>query len=146
MLFLLAHLALAADLVTGVGKVIDGDSLRVEGIEIRLHGVDAPEWSQSCERDGKTWPCGARAKQVMGIWLATGPVTCLRIDTDRYGRWVARCTLGRSDLGRALVLGGGAVAYTRYSQDYASAEAVARAHQRGLWAGTFETPEQFRHP
>ena len=29
-------------------EVIDGDSLRVNGVEIRLEGIDAPEYHQEC--------------------------------------------------------------------------------------------------
>ena len=43
----------AAQQVSGPAAVIDGDSLRVAGVEVRLHGVDAPEGRQTCERGGR---------------------------------------------------------------------------------------------
>jgi hypothetical protein len=38
-----------------------------------------------------------------------------------------------------------AIAYRHYSNDYVSAEETAKAAKRGLWAGTFEMPSDYRH-
>ena len=58
-LCLLATPALAD--VTGPARVIDGDTLEVQGERIRLHGIDAPEIRQLCRLDGKPWQCGKEA-------------------------------------------------------------------------------------
>ena len=39
----------------GIGKAIDGDSLTVDGKEVRLHGIDAPEFNQTCKKGGQDW-------------------------------------------------------------------------------------------
>ncbi len=59
---LLPALALAD--VTGPARVVDGDTIEVAGERIRLHGIDAPESGQSCQRRGVAWLCGAEASQL----------------------------------------------------------------------------------
>jgi hypothetical protein len=53
--------------------------------------------------------------------------------------------VGTTDINRTMVATGYAVAYRHYSTDYVSAENSARSNKRGLWAGTFERPDQYRH-
>ncbi|MDA0231663.1 MAG: thermonuclease family protein [Proteobacteria bacterium] len=45
-------------------------------------------------------------------------VTCEKRDVDRYGRVVALCHAGGTDIGKAMVYYGLALAYRRYSSDY----------------------------
>ena len=48
--------------VTGRARVIDGDSLEVAGVRIRLFGIDAPERDQDCQDgNGKSYACGYAA-------------------------------------------------------------------------------------
>lgn len=132
--------------VRGVAEVIDGDSLRVGEVEVRLQGVDAPEHDQPCWNGaGERYPCGARVAQALARWLRGHEVTCLGDEVDRYGRLVARCFAGSHDVGRVLVRAGGAVAYTRYSDVYAPDEAYARGRLAGIWGGVVDPPEAWRH-
>jgi hypothetical protein len=57
---------------------------------------------------------------------------------------VARCSVGSVDVNRIMVATGYAIAYRHYSPDYVSAEESARVNKRGLWAGTFEMPREYR--
>jgi endonuclease YncB( thermonuclease family) len=120
-------------------RVIDGDTLVLDGREVRLAGIDAPEYRQSCERAGKTWACGEAAATALRRLVGTGPVRCEGRRTDKYGRLLARCTASE-DLGEQLVRDGFAVAYG----DYEAEERTAKAARRGIWAGTFERPADFR--
>jgi endonuclease YncB( thermonuclease family) len=152
-LFALAVLALVAagtlrapDGPQGAARVIDGDTLAIGGTTVRLHGIDAPERGQACDRAGQAWDCGAFAARVMADLIGGRPVTCdPPRDTDRHGRSVARCRAGGTDLGAAMVAAGAATAYRRYSTAYVAAEDRARAAGRGIWAARMVTPEAHRH-
>lgn len=129
---------------TGLAQAKDGDSLMVGQREVRLSGIDAPEWDQYCTRDGKRWACGQEAASRL-MRLVTGKeVTCLAVDTDEHGRTVARCTVGGTDVNRRMVESGYATAYRHYSAHYVGAEESAKRAKLGLWAGTFEPPSQYR--
>jgi len=141
---LLAHGGIAPAAMLGAVRAIDGDTLDLAGQRIRLHGIDAPEAGQGCTTAaGALWACGAAATAALAR-LAVGPVACRQVDRDRYGRIVALCRAGGQDLGAALVEGGWAVAYRRYSRRYVGAEGVARRHRRGLWRGAFVVPHDWR--
>jgi endonuclease YncB( thermonuclease family) len=126
--------------VVGFARVIDGDSLAVDGTDIRIFGIDAPELHQTCERAGRPWPCGEAAKRRMAELAGGRLVRCRVRDVDRYRRLVSECRAGEEDLGRQLVREGLAVAE---SADFAE-EAEARAGRRGIWAGSFVRPSEWR--
>lgn len=126
--------------VSGYVRVIDGDSLIVGGTEVRLHGVDAPELAQRCARDGRDYACGKEAARHLAGLIAGQQVTCERRDVDRYGRLVAVCRADKTDIGQAMVAAGQAVGYGGYQRE----EASARFDRRGLWAGDFLRPRDWR--
>jgi endonuclease YncB( thermonuclease family) len=120
--------------ISGVARVVDGDTIRLGDTRIRLHGIDAPESDQSCNaRDGGTWPCGKEATRVLSDMLAGHVVTCEPTTLDRYGRTVARCFLGGADIQADMVHRGLAWAFVKYSRDYVGQEAEARAAGLGVW-------------
>jgi hypothetical protein len=113
--------------------------------EVRLFGIDAPELTQTCTRDGKPWACGSAAADQLSKLIAGKQLKCEPVGKDRYGRTLARCSAGDADLNRTMVATGYALAYRRYSTDYVSAEESARVARRGIWSGTFEQPSEVRH-
>lgn len=130
--------------IAGPATVVDGDTLTVAGSRIRLHGVDAPEASQVCTRDGLPWRCGADVTEALRQFLRGKQVACTPIERDRFRRIVARCRAGGEDIGAWLVREGLAVAYTDFSWRYLPHEWQARWEGRGLWGGSFETPAAYR--
>ena len=131
--------------LVGAAQAIDGDSLRLLGEELRLEGIDAPEYRQSCTApDGRQVACGREARRALQSMLAEGVVACEIGKADRYGRGLARCRQGGTDVNAWLVREGHAVSYGAYRAE----EAAARAAGRGLWALRFEQPEAWRraHP
>ncbi len=71
-------------------------------------------------------------------------MTCEDLGRDRYKRIIARCTVAGEDLEKWMVANGWALAYRRYSLDYVDEEADARAARRGIWAGEFVKPWEWR--
>jgi endonuclease YncB( thermonuclease family) len=130
---------------TGRFTAVDGDSLRKGEQDYRLHGIDAPELHQTCTgAGGKPYACGRKARDQLRSLVSGETIACDILETDRYGRLVATCRAGQTDINRAMVLSGWATAYRRHGTDYADAEAEARKAGRGVWQGRFETPERWR--
>ena len=54
---------LYAEEYVGIANVIDGDTIIISGVKIRLHGIDAPEIKQLCvDPYNNKWKCGISAK------------------------------------------------------------------------------------
>lgn len=127
-----------------IAEFTDGDSFEIGSTRVRLFGVDAPEGRQPCTRDGREWRCGDAAAAELRRLVGSRTVSCTQRDVDDYGRVVAVCRVGSTDVGAALVRGGFALAYRRYSDDYVDEEREARSARRGIWAGEFTPPEEYR--
>lgn len=130
--------------LTGKASVIDGDTLEIHGQRIRLHGIDAPESGQFCEAGGKSYRCGREAAWELDRLIANRTTHCQQRDIDRYSRIVAECFVGGINLNAAMVQTGWALAYRRYSKDYIQEEDLARQQEKGVWAGTFIYPWDYR--
>jgi endonuclease YncB( thermonuclease family) len=125
-------------------RIIDGDTIVVDGEHMRLFGIDAPERGQVCTFVGQPQRCGLMAAEALRGLIGSGTVSCERRSTDRYGRTVAVCSVAGRDIGRQMVYSGWAIASIRYSNMYIEVENEARGSRRGLWDGQFEKPEQWR--
>ena len=130
--------------ITGRARVVDGDSLFIGNVEVRLYGLDAPEWNQTCGLDGGRWPCGRHATQALRSRIAGETVQCAERDRDRYGRAVAVCKHDGIDVNDWLVRSGWALAYRRLSDVYVAAESAAESERRGIWRGEFVAPWDWR--
>ena len=134
-----------APVITGQASVIDGDTISIDGTHIRLQGIDAPEWDQTCDdAKGATWSCGSRAARELGAQVRGIALTCKTSDFDQYDRVLAVCSMpDGTNVNVWLVRQGWAVAFGR-APLYASAEAEARAAKRGIWQGAFTRPSEWR--
>jgi endonuclease YncB( thermonuclease family) len=120
--------------------IIDGDSLVLSGVRIRLKGIDAPEIGQSCIGLAGPYDCGREARSQIRKLIGTGQISCEGWQYDKYQRLLAECKSGLKNLNREMALSGWAVAYG----GYAAEETVARKAKAGLWAGTFDRPRDWR--
>jgi endonuclease YncB( thermonuclease family) len=130
--------------LTGIPKIIDGDTIRIGNTRIRLHGIDAPEAKQTCTVDGKKWQCGRNAANALASIVGEQSVKCSKRNIDRYGRIVAVCRAGPIDLNEWMVGNGWAVAYKRFSIEYNRGEIEAKKAGKGLWRGDFVMPWVWR--
>jgi endonuclease YncB( thermonuclease family) len=108
---------------------------------VRLIGLDAPELDQVCwTGEGVEWPCGREARTAMAELLSKGSIDCATRGEDRFGRFLATCEVAGADLGAAMVEAGLAIS----NDDYPREESVARQAKRGIWAGRFTNPREWR--
>lgn len=127
--------------IAGEGRVIDGDTLDVGSRRVRLAGIDAPERDQSCaDAAGAEVACGETSRRMLADLVGRGTVSCVPLDLDRYSRVIATCEHGGADLGEVMVVAGQAVSSGRYATE----EGDAKAAGRGIWAGRFELPQDWR--
>jgi endonuclease YncB( thermonuclease family) len=118
-----------------VTQVVDGDTLCVGSIEVRLEGIDAPEKSEKCWRELRRWPCGPPATQALQSMAMGHAITCQAKYCDSRGRTVALCRLNGADLSEVMVSAGWAVDWPYFSDGaYLQAQQDARKAGRGLWA------------
>lgn len=128
-------------------QLADGDSFSLGRQRYRLYGIDAPELHQECkDAAGRAWACGIRARSELRRVIGSHPVECRIVSTDRFGRIVATCHAGGRDLAEAMVRAGYATISVRhgFTNPYESALAEARADKRGIWAGSFDMPRDWR--
>lgn len=130
--------------LTGIPRIVDGDTIQIGKTRIRFHGIDAPEAKQTCTANGKEWRCGWEATNALANIVGDNWVSCSQRDRDRYGRIVAVCRAGAVDLNAWMVGQGWAVAYRRFSLDYVEDEGEAKGARRGLWRGQFVMPWDWR--
>ena len=131
--------------ITGRIRVIDGDTFDVGQTRVRLYAIDAPEQDQSClTQQGAAFACGQWASAQVADRFGGARATCTRIDTDRYGRTVAKCRARGVDMGQEIVAQGWAFAYRRYGMDYDLDEKAAYVADRGLHGYRVQSPAAFR--
>jgi endonuclease YncB( thermonuclease family) len=118
-------------------RVIDGDTIVMDGTRYRLAGIDAPEMSQDCGM-------GPKAAEWLAEYLKGKTITCNSTGKS-YNRVVAACFSDGEDLQEAIVRNGWAFDSPRYSRGkYAAAEAEAKSKGRGIHAGNCEKPWVWR--
>lgn len=126
----------SAEQLTGPVKVIDGDTLDIGNVRVRLEGIDAPETGQTC---GRKWvgsfDCGLDATRLLAELTKDRETTCEARGKDRYGRTLAVCFAGGLDINAEMVRRGMAWAFLKYSRSYEQVEAEARALRIGIWEG-----------
>ena len=139
--------------ISGIAKVIDGDTIKINKKKIRLFGIDAPEKKQQCRRSslsisfltfGKDYPCGQISADRLRKKINNKFVVCKYSSKDRYKRFIAECFLNKTNINAWMVQTGHAVAYKKYSKKFVSQEIYARKEKLGLWSGTFEMPWNWR--
>ena len=137
--------AFAAE-ITGLPRIVDGDTVEIGQTKIRLSGIDAPETDQVClDAKGERWACGVAARNELTKHSNGRPWKCETTGTDRYGRALGDCFVGAEDVDAWMVRSCWALSFVRYSHAYDGDEAAARKARAGLWSGAFIAPWDWRH-
>ncbi len=115
--------------VSGVPRVIDGDTIEINKESIRLNGFDSPEEGSFCG----TLDVYKTGKSALVDFIGTQTVECTL--TGKTGsRHVGICSVGGQELGEHMVATGWARDWPRYSKRaYADEEKTARNAKAGIW-------------
>ena len=125
-------------------KIIDGDTIHLNGEKIRFTGIDTPELKQTCTKNNEVIYCGIKARKLLVEKIGKNKVQCFREGKDQYKRTLAECFVNKVSLSSYLVRNGYAFAYRKYSKKFISDEDFARTNNRGMWSMNFEYPWDYR--
>jgi len=127
--------------VSGVPTVINGNTIRVDGMKIHLYGVEAPRQNQVCrDKYNRDFYCGAVSTEKLAVMLGKDPVNCTIIG-QKNGETFGVCVSGDDDIGSYLVGLGYAFPNPEYGQVYFPYENNARTRKLGLWDdNVFQAP------
>jgi endonuclease YncB( thermonuclease family) len=125
-------------------KIIDGDTIHLDGEKIRFTGIDTPELKQTCINAGVKDNCGITAKQILIDKIGGNIVKCISEGKDQYKRILAECFVNNESLSSYLVKSGYAFAYRRYSKKFVLDEDYARINKIGMWSMEFDYPWDYR--
>ena len=148
--FLLISICLIFFLITSFDvksskvKVVDGDTINLNGQKIRFSGIDTPEINQICNKNDEVIKCGILAKELLISMIGNNKVKCVNEDVDRYKRILAECFVNNQSLSKFLVREGFAFAYRKYSTKFIEDEDYAKKNKKGMWSMTFEYPWDYR--
>ncbi len=60
----------------GSAVVNDGDTITIGNERIRLRGIDAPEFNQTCRLKGEDYPCGRKSREALRALIGGRAVDC----------------------------------------------------------------------
>ena len=125
-------------------KVIDGDTIYLNGEKIRFSGIDTPEIKQTCTKNNEIIKCGILARELLIKIIANNKINCIREGKDQYKRTLAECFVNDLSLSSYLVKNGYAFAYRKYSKKFIADEDFAKSNKLGMWSMEFEYPWDWR--
>ena len=125
-------------------KIIDGDTIILNGEKIRFSGIDTPELKQTCLQGDQEVGCGMTAKMLLVKKIGNATIECTSEGKDTYKRTLAECFVNGESLSKFLVRSGYAFAYRKYSDKFIKDEEFAKENKLGMWAMTFQYPWDFR--
>ena len=126
-------------------RVVDGDTIVLNGEKIRFSGIDTPELKQTCLQGDQKVSCGMSAKMLLVEKIGNAIPECINEGKDTYKRTLAECFVNGESLSKFLVRSGYAFAYRKYSKKFIEDEEYAKTNKLGMWAMTFQYPWDFRN-
>jgi hypothetical protein len=101
------------------------------GYTIAIAGTQNIDPEQTCKFEGAEWPCGARARTAVRLWLRGRALSCIVPPEADRQLLVAGCRIGKQDVGTWLVSNGWARAVA--GGPYAAAEQQAQKAKMGIF-------------
>ncbi len=130
--------------IAGRARVLDADTLTVDGAVVHLSGLDAPELEQLCRRaSGLPYRCGEDMAALLEQRLQRDRVVCDVATVEESDDYLGVCRHYGENLNEWLVRNGYAVA-NNVDSPYVALEREAADANRGLWRGVFERPSDWR--
>ena len=133
--------------ISGKAFALDGDSLTIKKIKIRLNRIDAPEFSQEClNAKSQQYQCGLVSKNFLIDLVKNQEVVCYYQKLDIYNRILGDCYIDKLNINNHLLANGMAIIYDfndATSQEI-ELEKIAKEQQKGIWQGPFELPKTYR--
>ncbi|MDC3060845.1 thermonuclease family protein [Candidatus Pelagibacter sp.] len=154
-LFLFFNTVNAEIFIIGYANVSDADTIKISNYKIRLHGIDAPEKKQLCQKPYfnlgifslyEDYLCGEFATNKLKEFIDSEfIIECkVKVKKDFFGRHIGTCFKNNTNINQWLVENGYAVAFTKYSKDYIKYEEIAKNNKSGIWSGKFLMPWEWR--
>ena len=131
----------------GFAIITDGDSIKINNERIRLLGIDAPEYSQTCFNAKKIeYNCGQISRNFLINLANNKEVTCYYAQKDIYNRFLAECFIGEISINQEIIKNGMAVIYNFKASDeiMENLETQAKINKIGIWQGAFQLPKDYR--
>lgn len=135
----------------GKAYAIDGDSIKVkdnlETKNVRLFGIDAPEYKQSCfNAKDQEYDCGKISKKFLSDLINNKEVICYYKNKDIYNRYLAKCEVAGISISEKIIENGMAIIYDFKQSDekMIKLEELAKTNKLGIWQGKFQNPKDYR--
>jgi len=125
-------------------KIVDGDTIVLNGEKIRFSDIGTPELKQTCMNGNQKVFCGMFAKMLLVKKIGNEIPQCIREGKDTYQRTLAKCFINGESLSVFLVRSGYAFAYRKYSDKFIKEEEFAKKNKLGMWSMKFQYPWDFR--
>ena len=132
-------------------KIIDGDTISIDGVKIRFSGIDAPETlfrgkEQTCITEVSVINCGKLSRKFLVKLIGNRKINCkLENKPDHYKRKLGECFVKNKSISRLMVKNGFAFDYPKYSKKkFDKEQKFAKKNKLGLWNMKFEFPWIFR--
>ncbi len=139
------------NIIKGKAIVVDGDTIKIKGEQIRFGGIDAPESyyrgkKQTCIENNKKIFCGQISKDKLIEKIGNNSINCkIEKNKDKYKRSVGECFIKKESLSVFMVRNGYAFDWPYYSKrKFAKDQEYAKINKLGFWNMKFEYPWKWK--
>ena len=144
----LAQINQKIEFISSSVKVIDGNTIILDKLKIRLQGIDAPEMNQNCvlkKNETIEQVCiGYKARNKLIKLINGKKVSCTNEGMDNHKTILSYCYVNGINLNKEMVRKGYAYSYKDYDTFFILDQLLAEYLKRGLWQERFDPPWEYR--